>query len=666
MTSVEDTMKNISQVILLSTSCLIWYGADNVCASVNVFSGIPKSGTHNTLHTTPYLAYPHLPSAHPRGVAESSPRLVPSAESAMLTSCLPEESNRHIRVASVCFITDTGACSGEKFSNDETPGNGSGNPGGIPDYDTPQEQCRDAGYTQSPCPEGSSPIPCPADPSYHICSCADEYNKTCEKPYYGIGDSCGGQYKQCEKDTERACREENPEFTNYCQNGWQMGNEKCSYDPTFGICCNTCVGYNYTKDTVPDGYVTDGEPCLNCSGNEVYKIEPNPCNGFQDCGSIGPESGAQSCLSGTVTKYDNCNPCPNQGKLTSCPTGYKCEYEDCSNKYYKVDGCQSGYDWNAAAKTCTEHCDYKCSLNSCPANADCDYEACSGKYCFNYCKGTYEEQNGKCACPLSYNLDTCPPYSICDSCDGKYRFYGCHQDYILINGKCTCPNTCYLNACPDNAICSKEFCSGKYCITGCQGRYELDSQKQQCTCEPLPIPEEQGTPKQHTCWSGLTQQDDGCGNKKTICSKSEVFYNDALKYVKKEDARCIKVEYTNETRYEITYTSYKVYCYACPEYPMDYYSSFKTDKNDSFNTMEECEAQLATQSETGIVDYVSFMCTKERCWETEASQTPEEIPDFASMTYLRTLEYTNTHGDIKYEIEKIEKNIEQRSQYEPY
>ena len=83
-------MKNISQVILLSTSCLIWYGADNVCASVNVFSGIPKSGTHNTLHTTPYLAYPHLPSAHPRGVAESSPRFVPSAESAMLTSCLPQ------------------------------------------------------------------------------------------------------------------------------------------------------------------------------------------------------------------------------------------------------------------------------------------------------------------------------------------------------------------------------------------------------------------------------------------------------------------------------------------------------------------------------------------------------------------------------------------------
>ena len=52
MTSVEDAMKNISQVILLSTSCLIWYGADNICASVNVFSGIPKSGTHNTQHTT--------------------------------------------------------------------------------------------------------------------------------------------------------------------------------------------------------------------------------------------------------------------------------------------------------------------------------------------------------------------------------------------------------------------------------------------------------------------------------------------------------------------------------------------------------------------------------------------------------------------------------------
>ena len=68
-------MKNISQVILLSTSCLIWYGADNVCASVNVFSGIPKSGTHNTLHTTPYLAYPHLSSAHPQARFSSLPEV---------------------------------------------------------------------------------------------------------------------------------------------------------------------------------------------------------------------------------------------------------------------------------------------------------------------------------------------------------------------------------------------------------------------------------------------------------------------------------------------------------------------------------------------------------------------------------------------------------------
>ena len=81
-------MKNISQVILLSTSCLIWYGADNVCASVNVFSGIPKSGTHNTLHTTPYLAYPHLP--HLRGERSVRGGMFRTERSAMLTSCLPQ------------------------------------------------------------------------------------------------------------------------------------------------------------------------------------------------------------------------------------------------------------------------------------------------------------------------------------------------------------------------------------------------------------------------------------------------------------------------------------------------------------------------------------------------------------------------------------------------
>ncbi|MDO5387232.1 MAG: hypothetical protein Q4F75_08215 [Pseudomonadota bacterium] len=357
---------------------------------------------------------------------------------------LPTQGEGYKKKASVCFITDTGACSDNKFGNSEDVSDGNGNPGRNPEYDTPAEQCRDAGYTQSPCPEGSHPVSCPADSSYHTCSCADEYNKTCEKPYYGIGDSCGGQYKQCKKDTERACREENPEFTNYCQNGWQMGNEKCSYDPTFGICCNTCVGYNYTQNTVPNGYVTDGEPCLNCSGDEVYKIKPNPCDGFQDCGSMGPESGAQSCLSGTVTKYDNCKPCPKQGNLTACPTGYRCEYEDCSNKYYKVDGCQSGYDWDAAAKTCTEHCYYACSLTTCPDNADCEYEACSGKYCLIGCNRnfSYNSDTDTCTCverpPLYTSGSNAYTYGE-ENCNDFYKLdytgcYGLKSMHACANG----------------------------------------------------------------------------------------------------------------------------------------------------------------------------------------------------------------------------------------
>ena len=87
-----------------------------------------------------------------------------------------------------------------KFGNTETPDGGGG--GGNPDdHGTPEELCKQAGYTNTPCPDGSSPTSyCPYDSSYHsACECLSEYNKTCDTSVgeKGVGTSCGGKYKEC-------------------------------------------------------------------------------------------------------------------------------------------------------------------------------------------------------------------------------------------------------------------------------------------------------------------------------------------------------------------------------------------------------------------------------------------------------------------------------------
>ncbi len=243
-------MKNISQVILLSTSCLIWYGADNVCASVNVFSGIPKSGTHNTLHTTPYLAYPHLP--HLRGERSVRGGMSRTERSAMLTSCLPEESNRHIRVASVCFITDTGACSGR--GGGENPVDPV-NP--IPPQPSPSEACEEAGYELTSCPSLSHGENfCPIDSSYFKTCVCDDNLKECHKPYYGVGPQCDGKYASCEKDTPRACKEDGYGQSGACPD-LQTPNKKCPYDSAYYdkcVCRSDLVTCTYPQSGV-------GEAC---------------------------------------------------------------------------------------------------------------------------------------------------------------------------------------------------------------------------------------------------------------------------------------------------------------------------------------------------------------------------------------------------------------------
>ena len=258
-----------------------------------------------------------------------------------------------IKFAATCFVTDTSACSGNEFAGNNADDDGHGAPGGPgdgDDYDLDnEERCRQEGYTQTSCPKGQEPSnACPYDSDYFekcVSSCPSNY-VTCEPPYYGVGEACDGKYASCEKDTERACQELNPGYVDECGTGQQLSDDRCSYDSSYGTCCNTCEGYDNTS--IPEGYVQDGESCLGCDGQEHYKIKPNPCDGFMDCGSMGGEAGAKTCFSGTTTMYDNCKACPNLGEYTTCPSCTICQYEECSGLWYAT-GC---------ATNCTDYCDF--------------------------------------------------------------------------------------------------------------------------------------------------------------------------------------------------------------------------------------------------------------------------------------------------------------------
>ncbi len=347
-----------------------------------------------------------------------------------------------------------------------------------------------------------------------------------------------------------------------------MGNETCSYDPTFGLCCNTCVGYNYTEETIPDGYILDKEPCINCSGEETFRIIPNPCDGFMDCGYLGPEPGAETCLSGTITKYDNCKPCPNLGNLSSCPTGYKCEYEKCSNKYYKVDGCQSGYDWNSSSKTCTEHCYYSCSLSSCPDHGYCSYESCTGKYCLNSCERGWDKEGDSCTCKNKGTYSSCPTGYVCsyETCSAKYYTTGCDDGYDKVGDKCEKHVHVWM--------CEKEIGNtvggnlwtevnkwGDQALTHekvCAKCYELDSGRKHGNCYKSP--------------------------------KTFYRYGDAVKQYKA--SKCTYYNYSTGARYEVS-VSWTGTCY--PDdggEPVKIYqaSSSSESYNFSLDEKSECEA----------------------------------------------------------------------------
>ena len=326
-------MKN-GYLLLCATALSLACVSNQAQASINFNLKAPPVPSYAKLHTshTSHLMARHL----------SSPSF----------SERPE-----VKVAQVCFITDTEDCGGADFVG--TDGT-TGTPPEIlpPGGDDYKESCTEMGYGKTSCPEGYSPNKfCPLDEKY-FAECKQDCPtgcKECEEHYTGIGEECcPGKYMECE--------------------------------------CNECKGYDYTENNIPAGYIK-GESCESCNGWK-YKIIPNPCTGFLDCDGK-CATGSKTCLSGDKTMCEKCPPCPNACTLAECPANAVCDKEECSGKYCRT-GCVDGYEWDNASQSCKKKCENKCSLSSCPANAVCDKEECSGRYCLIDCVEGYELKNNSC------------------------------------------------------------------------------------------------------------------------------------------------------------------------------------------------------------------------------------------------------------------------------
>ena len=477
-------------ILMLSVSCMSFIAGTDLCyAGFNPYGTPPVLSavmlkSHVSTHTS-HLTAGHLSSLEDFAeltLPENSgrdregfkpsltlPKSLGRENRGELTKFLGrEEKGEKIKLAAACFVTDTTNCSGNEFSGNNADEDDGGVPPGGPgdDYELDNDKrCIEEGYTLTSCPEGYEPYNyCPYDRTYFekcVSSCPSDY-VTCEEPYHGVGEACDGKYASCE--------------------------------------CTPCgSGYDYT--TIPEGYIQDGEACLDCDGKTKYKIKPNPCDGFMDCGNMGPEIGAGTCQSGNETLYDNCKACPYECSLSSCPDNYTCTKEECSGMYCK-SGCQPGYDWDAATQSCTEQCAYKCTLDSCPSPFTCDYEECSGKYCKTGCQPGYNwnasmqsctsqcsssqwysENTGQC-CSNSYQYDesNCPLsgnyHCSTNTCGGKYTdckpflFENEKEDTVVISGITFAPfNNNSLSAetdkCPGfGELVQRAYSSGKFLAIG--------------------------------------------------------------------------------------------------------------------------------------------------------------------------------------------------------
>ncbi len=239
----------------------------------------------------------------------------------------PASSSFSYKTAAVCFL-GFGECGDGSFSKSDE------------DFTVDTvKQCQNEGYTITSC----------AAPQYPSGQCP--YNSN--------------YYASCKDDTARACKEAG--YDTSCNDGYiKDSSQICPYNSSYYKCkCNPCDGYTYTQaQATADGYVADGS-CNSC-GTTKYKRKNNPCTGFLTC-ECGGQIGTSTCKSGSVTKYAVCKTCcENKCSETTCPAGYVCELESCSNKYC-ITGCAVNYtNWCTLPITDCGTLGYTKTADQCP------------------------------------------------------------------------------------------------------------------------------------------------------------------------------------------------------------------------------------------------------------------------------------------------------------
>ena len=404
MINKGDVMNSISKTILLSAVSLFVDNGNLTYASEQIPLSVPKSGIQ-TLHTH------HTYLRHTLQRLDLSSRLF---DDLMI-------SGEEQKVAKVCFITDAGNCSGDKFGNLETPDGG----GGIPDdHGTPEELCEDVGYSLTgDCPALQTPHEkCPYDSSYYDkCVCQSDL-VSCPSPKVGVGTSCDGKYQSC-------CTPLSDESG--CQYGTTTSSDGCGGTRTVCKACTpltneTNCRYGYVLGS--DGCGGTRNVCKNCTPltNETncrygYVLGSDGCGGTRNvCKDCTPISNQTNCQYGTQTVDNGCG-----GTATICKDCTPLS-DETNCQYGTTTGSNGCGGTRTVCKDCTPLSD----------ETNCQYGTTTGS---NGCGGT----RTVCNCP-SYYKYTCTgnhEQPLGESCGNKYQLCGCDDKEYKFNGQICC-NLC--------------------------------------------------------------------------------------------------------------------------------------------------------------------------------------------------------------------------------
>ena len=470
-----------TKAILLSTVCLFGYADDAYSANYPAWEAsslISTSGIHtyHTQHnlTDEFLFSPHFALSVNRHnlslpLSRGSWRGYESRDLSLLSLAglipsltLPTSergldsaySEREYNEASVCFITDTGACvGGDRFSGTEDPGSGNGKP----DYKGPQDQCVAAGYDKHPCPAGShGDNLCPLDSSYSMkCVCDANMTETCNPPYYGVGPSCDGKYASCKRDDERACRELGYSQTGACSSV-QTINKRCPYNNTY-----------YDKCVCRSDLVTCTSPQTGVGSSCGGKYASCQCpSSYKSC-ECGGASGATSCTVNGVTKYSSCKDCCNSSNPRWCSVHGTCHGDCCS------DGSIEACDARCGGSGC---CSPKKDETGCTHGTYSCSDGCGG---YRDCCKICDPEDRNCNCPGKVYCGDTKTGSGASCTSGGKTFY----ETCLVKETCIEQNLSQAYVAPAGSASVKDYTYIRpYCTTQtgvqmnlyatCWGRYE--------------------------------------------------------------------------------------------------------------------------------------------------------------------------------------------------